>query len=321
MTSPYSRIVADFELFNEIDFADKRDFNNVLSSVIAGCMLLMALYNLFMYFQLRSLTYVIYALNAVSIMLFMSVLPMGIIRYLPMSDLSYMIVLTISLTGTLILPLWFCYRFIEVHKHKVMSRWYLGVICFLFIYPVYAIFDIQSASKIAPLLGLVAINLLLISGSILAFRGSRPARFYLVAWAPYLVGSMYYSAYNMGALEAGLISQWAMPAGALAELFLISLGMADKVRQTEKRNFREISELNTAIKSEKEKIVELNESLEIKVEERTAELSSKTRDISTMLVNIEQGIFTITEDFAIHPEYSKYLENIFGTEEIAGPAV
>jgi len=66
-----------------------------------------------------------------------------------------------------------------------------------------------------------------------------------------------------------------------------------------------------------EVIEEQNRTLEHKVEERTAELAQKTNDINNMLQNMHQGIFTITQDANVHPEYSAYLELILEHKEIA----
>ncbi|MBF0360042.1 MAG: hypothetical protein HQK49_03485 [Oligoflexia bacterium] len=47
-------------------------------------------------------------------------------------------------------------------------------------------------------------------------------------------------------------------------------------------------------------------------------IDEKTKDIKTILDNIQQGIFTILPNNKIHSEYSKYLQNILETENIAG---
>lgn len=64
-------------------------------------------------------------------------------------------------------------------------------------------------------------------------------------------------------------------------------------------------------------IEEQNRTLEQKVEERTAQLRTKTNDINNMMQNMHQGIFTILPGGKIHPEYSAYLESIVETNEIA----
>lgn len=64
-------------------------------------------------------------------------------------------------------------------------------------------------------------------------------------------------------------------------------------------------------------IEEQNRTLEQKVLERTAQLRQKTNDINSMLQNMQQGIFTITPNGTIHPEYSAFLTRILDTEHIA----
>jgi len=68
----------------------------------------------------------------------------------------------------------------------------------------------------------------------------------------------------------------------------------------------------------REVIEEQNRTLEQKVVERTAALQVKTNDISNMLQNMHQGLFTIQADNTIHPEYSRYLEKIYETQDVAG---
>ncbi len=67
----------------------------------------------------------------------------------------------------------------------------------------------------------------------------------------------------------------------------------------------------------REVIEEQNRNLEAKVEERTAELAQKNKDIASMMANMHQGLFTITEGGLIHKEYASYLEQIFETDRIA----
>ena len=69
----------------------------------------------------------------------------------------------------------------------------------------------------------------------------------------------------------------------------------------------------------KRKLVEeQNRILEVRVSERTSELRAKNNDIQAMLSNMRQGLFTVEANGQIHPEYSKHLEAIFETAQIAG---
>jgi len=62
----------------------------------------------------------------------------------------------------------------------------------------------------------------------------------------------------------------------------------------------------------------LYESLERKVEDRTRELRAKTRTIAAVLDGMQQGVFTIDEQLAVQPEYSRHLEQIVGGQDIVG---
>ena len=68
-------------------------------------------------------------------------------------------------------------------------------------------------------------------------------------------------------------------------------------------------------------IAEQNATLERRVAERTSQLRQKTNDIQAMLQNMPQGVMTVMPGGVIHPEYSAYMEAIFGTREIAGRQV
>jgi ElaB/YqjD/DUF883 family membrane-anchored ribosome-binding protein/HPt (histidine-containing phosphotransfer) domain-containing protein len=68
-------------------------------------------------------------------------------------------------------------------------------------------------------------------------------------------------------------------------------------------------------------IAEQNATLELRVAERTAQLSQKTNDINAMLHNMKLGVCTVVPGNFIHPEYSSYMKTIFGVDDLAGRGV
>ena len=64
-------------------------------------------------------------------------------------------------------------------------------------------------------------------------------------------------------------------------------------------------------------IAEQNTTLELRVAERTAQLSQKTSDINAMLQNMKLGVSTVIPGNRIHPEYSNYLRTIFCIDDLA----
>lgn len=66
-----------------------------------------------------------------------------------------------------------------------------------------------------------------------------------------------------------------------------------------------------------EVIAEQNTTLELRVAERTAQLSQKTSDINAMLQNMKLGVSTVIPGNRIHPEYSNYLRTIFCIDDLS----
>jgi len=64
-------------------------------------------------------------------------------------------------------------------------------------------------------------------------------------------------------------------------------------------------------------IAEQNATLELRVAERTAQLSQKTNDIAAMLQNMKLGVCTVVPGNRIHPEYSDHLRHITGCDDLA----
>ena len=55
--------------------------------------------------------------------------------------------------------------------------------------------------------------------------------------------------------------------------------------------------------------------------QQEAQLAEKTADINNMLHNMKQGVFTVIPGSVVHPEYSRFLEDILDTKDIAGRSV
>jgi histidine kinase len=62
---------------------------------------------------------------------------------------------------------------------------------------------------------------------------------------------------------------------------------------------------------------QLYDSLELKVFERTRELSAKTAEVTAILNSLQQGVFTVDDQLRVGPSYSPHLEQLLGTRTIA----
>jgi len=67
-----------------------------------------------------------------------------------------------------------------------------------------------------------------------------------------------------------------------------------------------------------ESMEKFNQELEDMVAERSMSLMQTTTDIKSIFANLSEGVFTITQESKIDPEYSNALERIFETQDISG---
>ena len=125
----------------------------------------------------------------------------------------------------------------------------------------------------------------------IAWRGHRPARFYLTAWIIFLAGIVVFVAKDWGLLPYNDLTKYMMTIGSAFEVVLLSFGLADKINIL--RRDKEQSQLEAlGFAKENERIIlEQNLVLDTKVRERTFALQESNDHLKrtqTQLVNAEK---------------------------------
>ncbi len=89
------------------------------------------------------------------------------------------------------------------------------------------------AAIVVPLTGLimVAVLYMLFLGTVSMISGSRPARFYLLAWGSFLAGSIVFLLKNFGVVPHTFLSQNGWQLGALVEMILLSMSLSSRMNE------------------------------------------------------------------------------------------
>lgn len=92
---------------------------------------------------------------------------------------------------------------------------------------------VEYAVLIKPvaLLILVSVVFMIALGVICMMAGSRPARFYVVAWGAFLAGSVIFLLKNFGVVPHTFMSQHAWQVGALLEMILLSMTLSSRMNE------------------------------------------------------------------------------------------
>jgi two-component system NtrC family sensor kinase len=129
----------------------------------------------------------------------------------------------------------------------------------------------------------------------IALQGYRPAKLFLVAWTIFFLGIILFVLRNFGILPYNIYTSYTMQAGTAFEVTLLSLALADKINILKAEKEKSQEETVKALKENERIIREQNIVLELKVNERTIELSESNQELNTTLENLKQAQTQLVE--------------------------
>ena len=248
---------------------------NLLFGAYAGLMLVMALYNLFVFFSTRDKSYFFYVLYILAIcaaqLTFLGLGPAEVFGGSAWLGARWSILFALL---AVVLGMEFARRFIGTKQivpklHRLVPIFFvlvgLNMVLYLFGDPW---LGYQVAQAIT---GWTALYLLVLATTAWR-RGSRTAGFFLLAWVSFLVGVVIFILKDAGVLPFNQLTLLAMPIGSAVEGVLLSFALADRINTLRKE--KEISQAEAlASAEENERITrDQNVTLELKVNERTQQL-------------------------------------------------
>ncbi len=265
--------------------AHRRD---VVFGAYAGILLVMLLYNLFLFFSVGDRSYLHYTLYILTVggaQLSLN----GYGQWFGLSHLPWLELRQVHFFGVFsgLATIVFARRFLQL---KTYAPWlstvlhvYTGIYLLALLLAVAGVF-VWSYHLIT---FCAAAIFLLIPGAIQAIRkGYRPAIYFLVAWLFFIVSVVVFVLKDAGVIPFNLWTSFAMPLGNSVEVVLLSLALASKINEL-KREGAEAREAQLQLAQRNEQMVkDQNQLLEAKVEERTEQLQAANRDLNATLQDL-----------------------------------
>mgnify|MGYP000571275412 CR=1 FL=1 len=233
--------------------------------LIYGIMLMMALYNLFLYLAVRDVSYLAYIFSVISGCIFIMALNGHAYQYLwpnvpKLANTAMPLFTSIWMTSTAI----FTQLFLETKKFA--PRLYTAI-NFLIVFAIFSIFfsifgEYQMAIKIAT--GLALFNgLLILTTSIVCWlKGNRFARFFVGAWTVYGLGTAMLVISRFGVLEDNFVTHNSASIGLLLEIIMLSLALSDKYRVLTQELEQQTYELEDKVNLRTQELETSNKKLE-----------------------------------------------------------
>ena len=302
----------DIHALSTETFSDKKVIDYSIIIATFTVITIMGLYNLCIFLQLRKKIYLYYVFFA---MMF-SFQCLGLVGFYRLMFENYTFIsnfgFNLQSLGAILSVYLFVYYFLELYRSKVLGLICVGLSLFVMVAMIVTAFDYTLGTKLSVLVSFSLSLFCIVSGVVRSAQRFRPAYFYTAAWILILAANLTRMLVMSGNLPPSIFSDFGVHFGLVVEAVLISLGLADKIRLREKKDLERISSLNTTLKEESQKVRDLNEHLEERVEEQT-------REIKSIMRNIQLGIVVIEgEDLHITGTYSDAVKDIFEVRDVGG---
>ena len=285
-----------------------------------GSMFVMVIYNLFLFFSLKDKTYLFYVFFITSFILMqLSLTGVGMQYFWPNSPEFSRTSLPLFTSLCIIFVVYFTIYFLNIHKEY--PRIYRVFIGYTFVSYLVIINTLLSSFRIAiqvsNITAVIGALFCIFTGIYLVVKKVHTAKYYVIAWSVLMISSVIYITTAFNVIPGNIFTEYILNIASIMLVLLLSLGLADKINQMKEEIIIAHEQTNIAQTKSIKLKDEFLSMLENKVTERTFQLQQKTNDINCMLQNMQQGIFTLNSDLAIHPEYSVYLEKILEEQDIS----
>ncbi len=300
----YFRIKSILKMRMPISLGQRNDIiennlsKNICFGIYFGIMLVMFLYNLFIYFVLKESIYLYYVGYIIIVGLVQTTYEGYSFQYF-WPDNSFLSTRSFFLLTALVNITGLQFVRMFLHTNSFLPR--LDKVSY-FLYAVYAI-DIffilkgdffTSYQIIQAFGGLMSIYILTIS-LIIAKRGYRPAKFFLLAWLPLIFSIIIWFLGDFNVLPYNTLTNYSMTIGSGLEAILLSFALADKINIFKAEKEKSQEETLKALQENEKLIREQNVVLESKVKERTTELEASNEELSETLDDLKQAQMQLVE--------------------------
>lgn len=254
-------------------------------AMYTGIVLVMLLYNFFIWFSAGDETYLYY----VGAILFIGLTQLAINGYgnqyfWPSNTWlsSRGVLLAGAMSG--ISVIFFARNFLKIRLHM---KWLDNLVL------VYAgVYFIALALAVSGRLSMSfqVINFCGVAAGFLAYaavycyrKGYEPAMYFLLAWIVFLVAVTVYSLSGFGVLPVNTVTRYALPVGSAFEVVLLSFAVASKIKYYREQAFDQLRTINTMKQA-------ANERLEKEVEHRMEEIRAQSLIVEKQKEEILSGI-------------------------------
>lgn len=228
-------------LHDPLSFAIDQQQEHLFKSLYFGMMLIMAVYNLFLFVVIRDRSYLYYVGLVLSVVILLGGANGYLYQYLyPGSPTVQALVTLLSVPATLFFSCLFASRFLtlpavapRLEYALIGFRWVFGLSIIGAFFLPYSV-----STRISVGMALPASLCILVSGAYAWYRGQQSARYFTFAWVFLLGGFLLAALSKLGLIPRTVLTETAINWGSAIEATLLSLALADRFNAEKQARFQ-----------------------------------------------------------------------------------
>jgi hypothetical protein len=288
---PNEVFITKISIKKEYELLEKYALRDIIFGIYTGIMLIMFVYNLFLFIVVRDRSYIFYVFYILFTWLAQISIQGYGLRYIwdANSFMNQNSVVLYSLLGLAFACL-FTISFLNTKLFSPFSHRLFKVYLCLVALALGVLFIIGSTSTfiLMQILTLVGAGIAMYASYYVYFKKHfKPAGFYLLAWSILLVGAILFVLKDYGVIPYNTLTTYLLQLSSAIEVMLLSFALADKINYFKKENeTAQVQALNASLENQK-LIKEQNIILEKKVKERTEELENANSTLNETLNHLK----------------------------------
>lgn len=289
-----------------------------------GCVLILALYNLFLFLTIRDTTYLYYVLYVVGYVFHQMVVDGLYVEYFfPNSVVESVPVFQMAIGWFVVFGSLFAQRILSSRRFSPVLHTGL-VLCAILGSVVFVLAPVATGQSINRLLSLILIPYAII-GSAMAIVSLRnrytPARFYLLAVTGFLIGLTVRVLRVSGVLPLNYFTEYMFQIGMVWEMTLFSFALGDRINSIKVEKEREKGEMRSRIASDLHDEIGSNLS-SISMTSQMVERSGKLGDLEKSRLNDIAATAKETTDairdivWFINPQHDRLVDLVLRLKDV-----
>ncbi len=287
-----TQVVIPLALKSSLGLYESSLVNEIIMGAYVGILLVMALYNFFIFTSIRERSYLFYVLYIISIGLAqISITGYGFKLLWPSYPGFNKVAITLFSVSAGFFGVFFFRNFLPA-KEKVpfLNRLLDGI---MIIYGLALICELAGLNiysyNLTNFAGVTVVIIAIIASAKMCANWYRPAIFFMAAWTTFFLGMVLFVLRNLNILPFNNFTSYTMQLGTAIEVVMLSFALADKINILKKeKETSQQAALEAAV--EKEKLIrEQNVVLELKVDERTSELKEANTELAGALTKLKEA--------------------------------